>query len=186
LIREERLVKRSDCGRAFLIRKRQSAQIGGEDCGETAGLAYASHPALRRPSSISAWPSGRCHGSSPADKHVESGWCDRNGLCQHFLCFPYATCLAEGRGCARTRRWPRCAVRCHARIPAPRSNPNTGHKWSRQRVIGLSVAFILPGLWDPTSRKMVRPYRKLPSPGARAKNRAVRYLFSAELRPRIF
>jgi hypothetical protein len=68
LIREEQL---SGCGgeavgprpRAFLIRKRQSAQIGGEDCSETAGLAYPSHPALRRPSSIWAWSSGRCHGT---------------------------------------------------------------------------------------------------------------------------
>lgn len=35
---------------------------------------------------------------APTDKHIESGWCDRNGLCQHFLCFLYATGLAERRG----------------------------------------------------------------------------------------
>ena len=40
------------------------------------------------------WPVPR---QAPADKHVESGWCHRNGLCQHFLCFLYATCPAEGR-----------------------------------------------------------------------------------------
>jgi hypothetical protein len=141
-------MKRSNCGRAFLIRKRQSAQIDEE--------AYASHPALRRPSSIWAWLSGRCHGSSPADKHVESCWCHRSGLRQHSLCFLYANCLAEDRGCASTRRWPRG--------PPFGATPETRHHEAAptQVISGqetglseLSVAFILlvsgiqiPGKWS--------------------------------------
>ena len=35
---------------------------------------------------------------APADKHVESSWCDGNGLCQCFLRLLDATALAEGRG----------------------------------------------------------------------------------------
>src|SRR5580704_186950 len=41
------------------------------------------------------WPVPR---HAPADKHVESSWCHRNGVCQYFLCLLYATCLTEGRG----------------------------------------------------------------------------------------
>ena len=51
----------------FLPRPLASASntrdIGGEDCGEAAGLAHPSHPALRRPSSVWAWSSGRCQGT---------------------------------------------------------------------------------------------------------------------------
>src|SRR6516164_9970989 len=51
--------------RAFLVRPHQPRiprHIGSEDRGETAGLGHPSQPALRRPSSIWAWSSGRNQG----------------------------------------------------------------------------------------------------------------------------
>src|SRR6516162_777370 len=50
----------------FLIRPHQPRiprHVGGEDRSEPAGLAHPSQPALRRPSSIWAWSSGRIHGT---------------------------------------------------------------------------------------------------------------------------
>jgi hypothetical protein len=52
--------------RALLIGAHQArvpGQLSGEDRCEAAGLAHPSQPALRRPSTMWAWSSGRCQGT---------------------------------------------------------------------------------------------------------------------------